>query len=277
MEVFEGPQLQPPRISLISAAELITPTSEKWYQAFDLILEGCGLVYVFPVCTTEGQDGKEFEGKGVTGVYQPYVIYTTDKCSTWPAGREFYDRAQRKLIAGESALLAEILWTGAHGPFDLTAGQTVNPTLADTAFTLTGAATSPEKAIGRLDQELGVCSGGRSMIHVRPQVLPTLLYRNAIRREGNMYLSPMDNIVVADAGYPGTGPAPGYAAAGATEWMYGSNGMVQVRRGAVIRLGEDDLASQVSRLTNDRQVVVERVAHAALDASCCVFAIEITY
>lgn len=271
-EVYEGPQLQPPRISLINSADLITPTTERWYQAFDLILEGCGTPGVYAVCPPESHADKTFEGSGQTNTYHPYVIYGTDTCSTWPAQREFYDRAQRKLLANESKVLAEILWTGSYGGVDMTNGGTTNLGFvqASTPITLAGTHETWE-ALAIMDQELGECSGGRSMIHVRPQVLADLLYHDAIRREGNVYLSPMDNIVVADAGYPGTGPSN--QAIGATEWMFGTTGIVQVRRGAIIRLGEDNLASQVSRFTNDRLVVAERVAHVALDTSCCVLSL----
>ena len=129
-----------------------------------------------------------------------------------------------------------------------------------------------KEAIALLEQEMGEISATRGMIHIRPQVLFPLLEAQVIRRVGNIYLSPMDNIVVPGRGYSGTGPAG--QAPGATEWMYGHPGIVQVRRGPVIRLGEDDLASQVDRYVNDRFVIVERVAHVALDSSKGVLAIE---
>lgn len=269
MEVFEGPQLRPPRISLLTAADIVPMESERWYAGFDLILEGCEDSRVYAICPAVDADPKEFTAGGAVGEYQPYVLYATDKCSMFPAGREFYDRAQRKLLTGESTALEEQLWTGEVG------GSVIatNPNLATASSTIASSVTSPEAALSVLEQEIGECSAAQGMIHLRPQVLGQLLTAQVIHREGNVYLSPMDNLVVPGRGYPGTGPAG--QAVGATEWMYGHPGIVQIRRGPLIRVGEaEGLAATVDRATNDRLVVVERVVHVALDETCCVFAID---
>lgn len=267
MEVFEGPQLTPPRISLLSAAEIVPMEGDRWTSGFDLILEGCEDTRVFAVCPPEDADPKEYTGGGSNEAYTPYVLYATDSCSTWPAQREFYDRAQRKLLTGEAAVLEEQLWTGSVDGTTFT-----NPNLAGEAVTISTAVNGAEEALAVLEQAMGMASAARGMIHIRPQVLGVLLDKHIVEKEGNVYLSPMGNIVVPGRGYPGTGPAA--EAVGATEWMYGHPGIVQVRRGPVIRLGEDDKASQYIRATNDRLVIVERVVHVALDNACVVYAIE---
>lgn len=278
MEVFEGPQLQPPRISLLSSAEIITPTNERWGSGFDLIAEGCSEPGIYAICPPANADPKSFASDGDTFSYLPYVIYATDTCSTYPAGREFFDRAQRKLLANESNVLEEILWTGAFGGNSLTASDTLNPGLAQQSTNVVSSANNSWEALAVLEQELSECSGGRSTIHIRPQALIQLLDHKAIRREGNVYLTPMDNILVPGRGYPGTGPTG--QAIGATEWMFGHVGIPQVRRGPVIRLGEpkedEDGNSTYVKATNDRQVVVERMAHVALVPDCCVLAIDYT-
>jgi hypothetical protein len=267
MEVFEGPQIKRPRVSLLSSAEMVSLTDERWAAGFDLILEGCEDTRVYAVCPDEGADPKEYTAVGDTEPYNPYILYATDKCSTWPAQREFYDRAQRKLETGESTALEEQLWTGI-----VDSVNTNNPSLASTADVITTEVALPHEALAMLDQAIGECSATQGMIHIRPQTLTFLVQNSVVRREGNVYLSPMDNIVVPGRGYPGTGPS-GQAVA-ATEWMYGHPGIVQVRRGPIIRLGEDKIADQVDRYVNDRLVIVERVAHVALDPACCVYAIE---
>lgn len=267
MEVFEGPQLTPPRISLLSAAEIVPMEGDRWTTGFDLILEGCEDTRVYAICPADDADPKEFTGGGSNEAYKPYVLYATDKCSTWPAQREYYDRAQRKLLTGEAAVLEEQLWTG-----EVNGTAFTNPNLAGEAVTISTAVNGAEEALVVLEQAMGMASAARGMIHIRPQVLGVLLDHRIVRQEGNTYLSPMNNIVVPGRGYPGTGPTG--QAVGATEWMYGHPGIVQVRRGPVIRLGEDNLASQVSRYTNDRLVLVERVVHVALDNACVVYAIE---
>lgn len=267
-QVYEGVQLTPPRVSLLSAADKPTVEGERWYNGFDVITEGCEAGKVYAVCPPDGAAAKTLDGTGGTQLYEPFVIYATDKCSTYPAGREFYDRAQRKLLTAESTLLEQQLWTGSLG--------LGNPKLADATTTHVLSAPVPTNvtdAIAIMDQAIGACSASRGMIHIRPQLLPDALKYNAVRREGNVYLTGMDTIVVPGRGYPGTGPTG--QAVGAREWIYGHPGIVQIRQGPVIRLGEDDLGSQVTRTTNDRTVIVERVTHVALDPTCCVYALSV--
>ena len=56
--------------------------------------------------------------------------------------------------------------------------------------------------------------------------------------------------------------------------MYGHAGVVQIRRGAVMKFGEDDLASQINRGWNDRQAIAQRAAHVLLDPTTQVYAID---
>lgn len=265
MEIFDGPKLTPPRVSLLSAADLITPESDRWAVGFDLLLEGVETHGIYAVCPVDA-DPKEFSTEGDIEPYNPVVIYATDACTTFTRDRDYFGRAERKLLTAESTVLEEMLWLGTA------AFGATNPFLTDTPTTI--AMTSPDArdAFAKLEQAIGGNSATRGMIHLRPQILVDLVRFGVVRREGNVYLSPMDNLVVPGRGYPGTGPAN--EAVGATEWMYGHAGIVQVRRGPIGQLGANDLASTVIRSTNDRQVIVERVAHVALDTTKTVFAIE---
>lgn len=284
MEVLAGPQQNPPRVSLISSADTVDVSGTRWQDGFVADLDGHGGALTFPVCPAENE---AFDITATGGVmsYKPYVLYATDRASTYGSGiRNFFDRAQRKLVAGESAALESILWDGYAG--------TANPFLSDGAgdyastagndtdcsgsalatVTISSSVTAVKDAFAVLEQEIGESSSARGMVHMRPQAFHALVDAAVVRREGNVWLSPMDNIVVPGRGYPGTGPTG--QAVGATEWMYGHAGVVQVRRGDIVRLGEDDLASQVNRQWNDREVIVQRVAHVLLDPITQVFAID---
>lgn len=263
MDLFEGPEIRPPRISLLSSAELITPTGDRWSNGFFLINEGCEESGTFLICPAADADPKEITATGANEEYQPWVLYSTDKCSTAPAGRDFYGRAQRKLLAAEAAVLENQLWDGTV--------QTGNPFLTDTPTTVALTSNDSWDALAVIEQEMSELSSAQGMIHVRPQVLYELLDHRAVRREGNVYLTALDNIVVPGRGYSGKGPAG--QAVGATEWMYAHPSIVQVRRGPIIRLGENDNSSY-DRAVNDRLVIVERAVHVALDTSCGVLAIE---
>lgn len=268
----DAPLAVPPRVSLLSAADIVPVTDSRWESGFTIWSEGCEVAYTFPVCPADSVgDPKDSDGQGERIDYKPYVVYATDKCSTFPAAREFYDRAQRKLILAESTKLELELWTDASG--------SGNPAFNDgTAVTLSAAGTqSASEGLSILDQALGTCSSGRGMIHIRPFLMQQLLFAQILRREGNVYLSPMDNIVVPGRGYPGTGPAN--QAIGATEWMFANTGIVKVRHTEIIfnpPKGENALREGIARDINERVVYAERVTHVALDNTCCVFATEVT-
>lgn len=286
MEVVAGPQQTPPRVSLISSAELVPVDGTKWEGGFVAEMDGQGGVNTTPICDADPFD---FEDSSGTASFVPYVLYATNKSSTYGDGltvKEFYDAAQRKLLAGESYALEQILWDGYSGaanknPFLSDGGDDydnssvdLGGTCADLTFTntISSSVTAVKDAFAVLEQEMGGVSSTRGMIHIRPQAFHTLVELSVVRREGNVWLSPMDNIVVPGRGYPGTGPAG--EAVGATEWMYGHPGIVQIRRGEIIRLGEEDRASQYHRGWNDHEVVVQRVAHVLLDPFTQVLAID---
>lgn len=182
MEVFEGPQLTPPTVSLLSAAEIVPMTGDRWTSGFDLINEGSETGYadlnpggggVFEICPEVGTF-KVIGASGANESYTPYVIYATDKCSTWPAKREFYDRAQRKLLAAESTALELQLWDGVSNPF-LADGAGAQNVIGTVTVPMT--ATSAKEAMALLEQEMGEISATRGMIHIRPQVLFLFLRR----------------------------------------------------------------------------------------------------
>ena len=286
MEVLAGPKQTPPRVSLISSAEIVPVDGKKWEAGFIADLDGQGNASLSEVCDADDLSVTEVGG---TASFKPYVLYATNKSSTYGDSltvAEFYDRAERKLLAGEAYALEQILWDGYAGELNF------NPFLSDGAGdysnagadlggvcpavtsvnTVASAVTAVGDAFAVLEQEMGDVSSTRGMIHMRPQAMHKLVELGTVRREGNVWLSPLDNIVVPGRGYPGTGPAG--EAVGATEWMYGHPGIVQIRRSEIIRLGENDLASQIHRGWNDHEVIVQRVAHVLLDPFTQVLAID---
>lgn len=272
MDVFLGEPLSVPAVSLVSSGNIIPVTDTHWEGGFSDYTEGCENSGVFKVCPTDG-DLKTYTGDGAEITYVPYVIYAADKCATY-SGRErdMYGRAERKLAASVARRLESELWLGTSGGNPYLANG-AGPTTTVTASVGTPAAPA---ALGILDQVIADHASGRGMIHARPAIVDELVENNRIRRVGNIYLSPMDNIVVPGRGYPGTGPAG--QAVGATEWMYATLGIVRIRMSEVIYTPpQSDQASQYDWRHNDRLILAERVAHAALDTSCAgPFALAVT-
>jgi len=274
--VFDGPQLTPPVISLLTSAEIVPVEGDRWEQGFRMVNEGVEShgIFATTLCLTpENQTVNAWNAHlGGTELYEAIGLYSSESCSTWPNKLEFFDRAQRRLIASESAVLERQLWDGSI---------VVSPHLADSAAatnltattTVALTATAAKDAFAVIEQQLSQLSTTRGMIHMRPQVLHELCFAQVVRRVGNVWLSPMDNIVVPGRGYPGTGPAG--QAIGATEWMYAHPGIVQIRRGPIVRLGENEPNSPtIVRTTNDKNVIVQRAVSVALDTSGGTLAIK---
>lgn len=260
-EVLEAATLNRPRISLLSSGNIVPVEGPRWERAFETWTEGCEVAALRDICDP---DDNEADGQGELQEYRPYVAFASDTCSTYPSKRDFWGRAERKLLLAESTLLEEQLWLGTAGG---------NPFLTDTPITITSATSS--YFVSRLDQALGEITSGQGMIHIRPILLGQLLFQQQVRLVGNVYLSPMGNIVVPGRGYNGTGPAG--QAVGATEWVYAHPGIVEIRHSEIMYTpGKDDLAAQITRSTNDRTVEASRVTHVALDPTCDVLALAVT-
>lgn len=268
-----GPELAVPRTSLITSADDASPDANdtRWYQSFQVYAEGCPVFETYPICPSEDEDAKDQEKADTENPwYYPYIIYSWDNCSSWGfSTRDAWGRANRKELVSESFLLEQQLWTDSLG--------LSNPNLQTLAVDVTADAANqaPLAGLAQLDQELGEANIARGMIHVRPRVLAYFAQTRAIRREGNLWLTPMDNIVVGGRGYPGTGPAD-QAPTAATEWIYASSGIVQIRRSPVQVVPDyNDFAAAMERPNNDIIVRSERVVHAALDPNCGVWAFNV--
>lgn len=275
--VIAPPQLTPPRLSLLSSADRVTTSGDvaaTWTRGFTYAPEGCGDAGIGVVCETIT---KSATPNGSLVQVNPFYIYAADKCSTWSSReRDFYGRAERKLLASESYWLEHELMLDS-----LNLG---NPHIISPAATIvTAGPVNPVLAIAALENALATCmKGGRAMIHVRPGMLVLLEAAHAVRREGNLWLTSMDNIVVPGRGYPGSSPA-GVAPTLAVEWIYATS-MVQVYEDKVIMTPPQAPSSDsnpqglptaaIDRSVNDVFVVAERMVGVAFDPNCCVLAAE---
>lgn len=328
----EQPHLTPPRVSLLTSADrpVLSETDKlRFGNGFRYAPEGDVVMGTWPICdgnnvdpgnpdyasnpkktpnfqfSNTGQEGRPYspfvDAVGAVN-FAPYGIYASDASGTfsWRA-RDGEARAKRKLDAGLSYMLEHELWTGSTNVL----GR-ANPSLQNAARVLTTGPICIFDAIALLEQATadgdarGSQKGGmRYMIHVRPKVLDYIEVNansNFVRRDGNMYLTPMDNIVVPGRGYPGTGPnadtggaaalpayplikgpgtyaGPGSAITATTEWIY-LTPVVEVRLDDVMVLG-DDPSQVISRRDNTVTYWAERIAHAAFDPTLNIYAAEI--
>lgn len=196
---------------------------------------------------------------------QGFYAWAGDKCSPFELGRDWQGRARRQLAASLSYQVAFELWTGTVTP-NRSLGHDLHSDV------LTAGPTGPTDALALLEYALGDCAhGARGVIHATRHAATYWAENNLLRREGNQLLTFLDTIVIADAGYDGSGPY-GQAAVDGSQWAY-ATGMPIVRLGPE-RVIPEDMAGALNRGANTVEWRAERKAAAGWD-SCCHLAVEI--
>lgn len=271
-EPVRGPLAAPPTTGLVVSADRPPETGERWEQGFSWIPERCGYDYqLVEWCATV--DPESYPPPRPDGVYyRPVGLRFAEQCTTLAGGLDT-ERLRRIAEANTPFAIARELWNGALGQTDswTIRGQShTNAYLASpAATTVTSLATVLRDDLARLEQAaVEAAQGQRIMLH-----LPTLVTGSLteyVRRVGQDLLTRQDNVVVVDAGYPGTGPNG--EAVGATAWAY-ATGMVQVRISPLQVV--TDPSQTVDRTTNTVTAWAERVFAAAFDP-CVHFAVQIT-
>lgn len=294
-----APQLQPPRMGLVrSAVEVddeLTEDVQDREAAFDGgVLQPSwagGLVFEPASCETTGPrptgcdidpplDPKEASDNPGNVEYEPFLVLGSDKCSVMDRARDRRERARLQLIATESWQIAREVWEG--GVARSTDPDAPNLYLASAATdVLSAAPLGFVSALALLEQSLLDCMhGARGMIHASPYTVTLWDQAGLVRTtDQGIILTALDTIVVADAGYTGSGPgedpgdAPEPADLAVSGWAYGT-GLVHLRRGLIYEVGDE--TSQIDRATNSWEVFVERPV-AAYWSPCCQLGVNVSH
>jgi len=184
----------------------------------------------------------------------PLVAWSAYACATIGVPDDERDaRASARLEAGLSAAIAGEWASGTVG-----AGVSGSPlTLAENVDVVTLAAGNVLNSAwafvqvdGVLTRRLGNVGG---LIAVVPEVLDMIRSANLVYRAGDQWVSPNGNLVVADGGFTGDGPAD--MATASTSWIHGVD-IPTILLGSAFTVS--DAASTVDRGTNDRTVWAAR-------------------
>lgn len=183
-----------------------------------------------------------------------FTVYAAFDCSL--IGLPDVDQAAEALARSEAFQVSHAFWTGQAG------GQaTVWPHLAaDTvlddpqgirlqsaADDLVSTASDPATVVGRLDAALAEQYGGVGVVHVPVAAMATLKAYRLVRKDDNdgTLRTPGGHLVVAAAGYSGTGPDGADPAAG-TAWLYATGALFGYRSEVAVR----DFPGTFDRATN---------------------------
>ena len=262
----------PPTTGLVASAPPVPDRDARWESGLAWVPERCGAAYqLVPWCSATDPPAYPPDTPGAA-YYRPPGVRFAVACSTLSGGVDA-ERTRRVAEATTPFVIARELWNGALGqtdPYTIRGVTYRNARLADTAATVIGTGGAELlAALGRLEQVAVEASRGqRVMIHL-PVRLSARLGEFA-RRVGSDLLTRSDNVVVVDAGYPGTGPAG--QAVGTTAWAYATS-LVTVRVSRIVL--EDDPGATVDRAVNTVTQWASRVFAATFDP-CVQLATEIT-
>lgn len=231
-EVIKAPPAIPPRYGFLASIQDTTSQDPEFRMAlldeFAWLPESCGAGGAFAVgCTPSSPTLTPPASQGVVNGHG-FVVWSSDKCSTFGTlNRDWTGLARRRLLAVESFYIAQEVWSGA---ISIAQGYANRPLANVLSDTVTNGPAAIVSALAALDQAVAtVGHGAPGLIHCTVQVLNHLVAALAVTRSGQQWITATGNIVVADAGYDGSGPDG--TPAGSSQWMYGTS-LMSVRLGA---------------------------------------------
>jgi hypothetical protein len=217
----------------------------------------------------------------------PFTAYTRFDCS--PVGNADAQRiAINALAQVEEWQVEYTFWTGLvdgrelafpHLAADATVLDNDDIILQPTASTaVTGSPVDVATGLGRLEKALADCYGGRGVIHVPVDALPTLVAASLVLPVGGRDVSSgqfgrqlqttAGNLVAVGGGYPGTGP-DGTDPGSVTTWLYATGPVFMYRSDVQVH----PFSSTVDRSNNTVQMIAERTYVLGFD--CCLHAVQV--
>lgn len=249
-------QAAAPAVGLLPSAVRPQDGSDRWTLGLAWRAERCIAHQGFTPCgDVAGIDG---DPDTEVAYYFPPAFRVRDYCTTI-GGDLDSERVRRQVEAITDFVVARELWDGALSiaePGTVAGAPYVNQHLASTdATTVVGTGTLAER-LGQLEEAARVEAKGQQVfLHVPVRYITPLA--NLLRRVGTTLYTALDSIVVADAGYPGTGPD-----GTGTTWAY-ATGPVSVRLGPVGVL--DAPRETIDRKINRQEIWGDRVFAATFD------------
>jgi hypothetical protein len=207
----------------------------------------------------------------------PAVIDVEDKISTiGHTLEELRKRLEDTLDKASQKALEHEFWTGNLSTISGWGNQHL-ATPGTTDLTPAGGPVTAKTGLAMLEEAIGSCAGGyNGTIHgTRGAISSIIVFMDKGGDSGDVLLTPLGNMVIAGAGYPGTSPA-GVAPGAGTSWLY-ATGPVAVRLGEMQTFPEkgERLNNAFDTSINNISVRAERFG-AASWSGCCTYAIHVT-
>lgn len=243
----------------------------RWIDGFQFLPEDCTGGHIVDPCQlgagADTADARSVPGD-VVGPIQPYIIEASDTASTWHPEPYRLARAQRKLLAVQSRVMEAEFWSGTKAASQ---GWTNNQYLTNptglTVLPVPGAGSAFGLVDGLAALEQAIVDGSaweRGVIHADPRLVSHWTYANMVSARGGppgTLMTQLGTIVVAGAGYPGTGPGapPESVNPIHLSWAFVTP-PPQIRLGQITLNQTDEDSYTVDRQANDRTIRVSRFA-----------------
>lgn len=269
--VIEVPRIAPPRQSLVAIAGVTTETSDRFISGLTwlpepLRTEGSGDLGTWKVDAANTAVSGSSISPAATG--NAYGIWAAESFTAigldW---QDAVDRVARKLSTFESYAIEAQLWSDS---------LLVNPSLklvgTGAALAGSGSGQTIVRSIGIADTKIAQ-TWGRGYVHMRPETFAGAVANQVVARDGNLWTTPLGNVVIPGAGYSGLSPA-GSGSVG--DDFICATPVVEVHRSGVT-ITPDRVAEATDRSTNTVVVYAMRFVSTIWDYSAGSFYIRATY
>lgn len=205
---------------------------------------------------------------------EPFTVYGNYKCST--GGRpvsEAMTIATNRLNRNKEREVEKIFWTG------VTEVGTVDPSLqgGNVSCEIFPVDITPDKpltplsAIAALESNIAECiPGGIGTINLNFGLLPYLARDHLLTEQDGNFYSPSGQLIIAGAGYPGSGPGNIPAQPGET-WAF-ATGQISVFMSDIFNT-PSTVEEAINRKINDISFWAEQTF--SIIWECCIFAVKI--
>jgi hypothetical protein len=272
--IVTPPLARAPLHSLVRAVDTTRDADPDWERGMQYAPEATGGYRALSGCTAQVLDYGADDGPAPVVDYQPWELEVQDPCPTTFGYDEaaVTARMQRAFDAVESYGIAHELWTAdlSVADSDAGAGRDPNPALTRGPTVLGTGPVNPRRGLGMLEAAIGdALRGQQATLHISRTARP---FFPELVKVGQLLYTNIDNLIVADAGYPGSAPE-GAADAPDVAWIY-ATGPVVVRRSPLF-MGPTALNETVDQATNTIRRTASKVVAATFDPAA-LFAVPIT-
>lgn len=248
---LEAPLPAPRQFDLLSAAQLVDPTSNRWLGGAWIAGDVPGPAYVHDPCSTGTERVKRNAGDIFTPQTYRFTVYLPAFCTAQSIGPdpEFWtDRLRQVFQVYEGAAVESVLATGDGGGF--------GPFLGDSNMeVLGGGAVSVIEGLALL--ETAIAEHGSGIIHVTPSIATYWAAETLIAPRGGVMYTTLGTRVAVGAGYVGAIPVGQGALGTGQEWAFAS-GPVQIYRDREVQVIPLNYYEAIDRALNDVLFFAER-------------------